>query len=45
MIFLLLWGWGVFLKENLPIIVLKHNLQRSPVMFDQINEVTPTINR
>ena len=36
MTFLLFWGWGVFLKKILPIIVLKHNLQLSPVMFAPI---------
>ena len=47
MIFLLFWGWSVFFEKILPIIVLKHNLQLSPVKFtyDKINEVTPTINR
>ena len=33
MIFLLLWGWGVFFEKILPITVLKHKLQRSPVKF------------
>ena len=38
MIFLLFWGWDVFFffEKNLPIIVLKHNLLRSPVKFAPI---------
>ena len=39
MIFLLFWGWGwgvLFFEKILPIIVLKHNLQLSPVKFAPI---------
>ena len=37
MVLFLFWGRGVFfLEEILPIIVLKHNLQLSPVKFAPI---------